>query len=321
MKSFAPFALALSCLAALLPCAASAADAYPTRPVEIVVAYPPGGGSDMTARTIADAARPLMSIPPLVINRPGASGSIGWAYVATGAPDGYRVIIVTPEILVVPLMGIGKTTVQDFQPIARFSDDPLSLTVRADAPWKTIDEFIAYAKAHPGEVTISNAGNGTLSHIATAAMGDKLGTSFQPVPYQGTTPAVMGVLTGDVMATTIPNAELREHVKAGKMRTLAVMSEKAAPGIDGVPTFKEKGYDLQFSGWRGIALPKAAPKDVVDYWRDVARRISESPAFRTTVIKQNLTPAFADAPEFTAAIARQDDSFKKMWPGLKLDKQ
>lgn len=317
MKTFAVFALALSCLAGASP-DARAAEPYPIRPVEIVVAYPPGGGSDMTGRTLADAARPLMSIGPQVINRPGASGSIGWAYAATGGADGYRVLVITPEILVVPLMGIGKTSIQDFHPIARFSDDPLSLTVRADAPWKTIEEFIAYAKANPSKVTISNAGNGTMSHIATVALGEKLGTSFTPVPYQGTTPSVMGLLAGDVMATTIPNAELREHVKSGKLRTLAVMSERAAPGMDGIPTFKEKGYDLQFSGWRGIALSKTAPKEVLEYWRDVSRKVSESPSFRATVLKQNLTPAFADAPEFSAAIAKQHETFRLMWPALKI---
>ena len=106
-------------------------------------------------------------------------------------------------------MGIGKTTVDDFQPVARFTDDPSSVTVRADSQWKTIEEFLAYAKANPTKVAISNAGNGTIPHIAAAALGDKTRTTFTHVAYQGSAPAIMGLLSGDVQATTVAYAELR----------------------------------------------------------------------------------------------------------------
>ncbi|MET0210376.1 MAG: tripartite tricarboxylate transporter substrate binding protein, partial [Burkholderiaceae bacterium] len=175
-----------------------AADPYPSHPMELTVAYQPGGGSDNTARAIAEAARPLLPQPTVVVNKPGASGSIGWSYVANAPADGYKLVLMTPEMLVVPLMGIGKTTVDDFTPVARFTDDPSSITVRVDAPWKTIEEFMAYAKANPTKVAISNAGNGTIPHMAAAALGDKLGTTFTHVPYQGSAPAIMGLLAGDV---------------------------------------------------------------------------------------------------------------------------
>ena len=117
----------------------------------------------------------------VVLNRPGASGSIGWSYVA-GSDDGYRLILMTPEMLVVPLMGIGKVTVGDFQPIARFTDDPSSITVRADAPWRTAQEFIQYAKANPGKVTFSNAGNGTIPHVAAGAFAETIGAQLEHIP-------------------------------------------------------------------------------------------------------------------------------------------
>lgn len=304
-----------ACAAVAAP--ALAADAYPSRPIELTVAYQPGGGSDNIARAVAEAAKPpLLSQPTVVMNKPGASGSLGWSYVASGQPDGYKLVLMTPEMAIVPLMGIGKTTIGDFQPIARFTDDPSSVTVRADAPWKTIDEFLAYAKANPGKVAISNAGNGTVPHIAAAALGERSGAKFLHVPYQGSAPAVLGLLAGSVDATTVAYAELRQHADAGKLRTLGVMADKRIAGLPNVPTLKERGLDLQFSVWRGIGVPKAAPKEVVDKWRDVSRKIAQSAGFQETVHKQSLTPAYADQPEFAAAIDRQSTAFKDLVPKL-----
>lgn len=296
---------------------AVAADPYPAKPMELTVAYQPGGGSDNTARAIAETARSYLPQPTIVVNKPGASGSIGWSYVANSAPDGYRLVLMTPEMLVVPLMGIGKTKVDDFQAIARFTDDPSSVTVRADAPWKTVEEFLSYAKANPGKVAISNAGNGTIPHMAAAALADQTGTSFTHVPYQGSAPAILGLLSGDVQATTVAYAELRPHVESGKLKTLAVMSEKRVIGLD-APTMKEKGADLQFSVWRGIGLPKGAAKDVVEKWREAARKVYETPTFQETIKKQNLTLAYADMAAFSDAIARQNEAFKKLVPKLDL---
>lgn len=302
--------------AACCGAAAQAADSYPTKSIELVVSYQPGGGSDSTARAIADAARPLMPQSVVVLNRPGASGSIGWSYVA-GSDDGYRLILMTPEMLVVPLMGIGKVTVGDFQPIARFTDDPSSITVRADAPWRTAQEFIQYAKANPGKVTFSNAGNGTIPHVAAGAFAEAIGAQLEHIPYNGSAPAIMGLLAGDVQATTVAYAELRQYVESGKLRTLAVMSEKRVAGLD-APTLKELGHDLQFSVWRGLGLPKNAPREAVEKWRAVSRELATSPKFQETMTKQNLTPSYADTPAFIADIERQNQAVKTLMPKLNL---
>ncbi|MBR8653350.1 tripartite tricarboxylate transporter substrate binding protein [Achromobacter sp. Marseille-Q0513] len=302
--------------AACCGAAAQAADSYPTKSIELVVSYQPGGGSDSTARAIADAARPLMPQSVVVLNRPGGSGSIGWSYVA-GSDDGYRLILMTPEMLVVPLMGIGKVTVGDFQPIARFTDDPSSITVRADAPWRTAQEFIQYVKANPGKVTFSNAGNGTIPHVAAGAFAEAIGARLEHIPYNGSAPAIMGLLAGDVQATTVAYAELRQYVESGKLRTLAVMSEKRVAGLD-APTLKELGHDLQFSVWRGLGLPRNAPREAVEKWRAVSRELATSPKFQETMTKQNLTPSYADTPAFVADIERQNQAVKTLMPKLNL---
>jgi len=305
-------------LASLCALASSWAAGYPAKPMELVVAYQPGGGSDNTARAIAEAVRPLLPQTVFVVNKPGASGSIGWSYVATGPADGYRLVLMTPEMLVVPLMGIGKTTADDFQPIARFTDDPSSITVRADAPWRTIEEFLAHAKANPGRVAISNAGNGTVPHMAAAALGDAAGIEFVHVPYQGSAPAIMGLLSGDVQATTVAYAELRQHVEAGKLRTLAVMSDKRIETLAQTPTFKELGHNLLFSVWRGIGVPKGTPAEAVEKWRVASRALAQSAEFQATMRKQNLTPAYADLPEFASDVGRQGQAFEALVPKLNL---
>ncbi|MBD9418408.1 tripartite tricarboxylate transporter substrate binding protein [Achromobacter sp. ACM04] len=319
MRPYRLSALAFSALSAVSVLSAAHAADYPARSMELVVAYQPGGGSDNTARAIAEAVRPpMLAQPTVVINKPGASGSIGWAYVANAQPDGYRLVLMTPEMLVVPLMGIGKTTVGDFQPIARFTDDPSSVTVRADAPWKTVEEFLADAKKNPERVAVSNAGIGTVPHMAAAALGEQAGVKFVHVPYQGSAPAIMGLLAGDVQATTVAYAELQQHVETGKLRTLAVMAPKRLDNLPSVPTMKEKGADLQFSVWRGIGLPKATPADAVEKWRTAARQVAQSQDFQALMRKQNLTPSYADQPQFTADVARQEEAFKALVPKLNL---
>lgn len=319
MRPYCLSALAFSALSAVSVLSAARAADYPARSMELVVAYQPGGGSDNTARAIAEAVRPpMLAQPTVVINKPGASGSIGWAYVANAQPDGYKLVLMTPEMLVVPLMGIGKTTVGDFQPIARFTDDPSSVTVRADSPWKTVEEFLADARKNPERIAVSNAGIGTVPHMAAAALGEQAGVKFVHVPYQGSAPAIMGLLAGDVQATTVAYAELQQHVETGKLRTLAVMAPKRLDNLPDVPTMKEKGADLQFSVWRGIGVPKATPANVLEKWRAAARQVAQSQDFQALMRKQSLTPSYADQPQFTADVARQEEAFKALMPKLNL---
>lgn len=303
---------ALLCL--LFSSAAFAAEPYPSKPVELVVPYPPGGGTDNVGRLVAESVKNLLPQPTIVINKPGASGTIGWSYVANSPADGYKILVMTAEMMLVPLMGIGKTTIDDFEPIARLTEDPLAITVRTDAPWKTVEEFIAHVKANPGGVAISHSGNGSTPHLGAVALSEKLGLKLTQIPYQGSAPAAMGVLSGDVAATTLPYADLSAFVTSGKMRVLAVMSEKRMEGLTDVPTMKERGYDLQYGTWRGIGVAKSTPKPVVEQWRTILHQMTETEAFQSSLKRMNSRFAYADTPDFLSSISREKMDFKKMAP-------
>ena len=152
--------------------------------------------------------------------------------------------------------------------------------------------------------------------MAAGAFAEAIGAQLEHIPYNGSAPAIMGLLAGDVQATTVAYAELRQHVESGKLRTLAVMSEKRVAGLD-APTLKELGHDLQFSVWRGLGLPRNAPRGGGE-WRAVSMELATSPKFQETMTKQNLTPSYADTPAFIADIERQNQAVKTLMPKLNL---
>jgi tripartite-type tricarboxylate transporter receptor subunit TctC len=314
--------LAMAALAALGTGAitAQAAD-YPTRPVELVVAASAGGGTDVMARAFADASRKHFAQPFIIVNKPGASSAIGFGDVANSKPDGYKVGVMSVNLVILPALNIMKTTSDDFIPIARLNYDPAAITVRADSPWKTIEEFIADAKKRPGAIQVGNGGIGDIWHVAAAAFEDRTGTQVNHVPFQGASPAVVSLLGGHVDAITVSPSEVMQHVQSGKLRTLAVMADQRLPGtFANTPTFKERKVDLTLGVWRGLAVPKGTPADVVETLKQAAKTTAADPLFKDALAKANLGEAYLDADGFKAAIESDRDSLKKVLAKLVIQK-
>jgi tripartite-type tricarboxylate transporter receptor subunit TctC len=293
------------------PALAQARD-FPNKPIELVVPFQPGGGTDALARAFADATRKHMPQSVVIVNKPGASGAIGWQDVINAKPDGYRLAVVTVELTTLPHMGLAKFTYDDLTPIARLNADQAAITVRADAPWNTIEEFLAAAKKESGKVSMGNAGNGSIWHLAAAALEDKTGTKFNHTPFQGAGPAVLALLGGHIDAVAVSPAEVTTYVQAGKLKTLAVMAEQRVPGFDKVPTLKERNIDLVIGTWRGIAAPKNTPPEVVAYLKNVSKKAADEPAFREVLQKQNLGFSYADDVAFKANMAKDSAYFKTL---------
>lgn len=291
---------------------------YPQRAVEMVVPWPAGGGTDVIARVYAEAARAHFAQSIIVLNRPGAIGSIGVSDAANAKPDGYKVLMATPELLIAPYLGIGKATYENFIPIARINADPSAITVRTDSPWKTIEEFLAYARANPGKVTLSTSGAGAVPDIAALALQEKTGIQFTRIPYQGEAPAIQAALAGQVDATVVAPGTLDVYVKADKLRVLAVTSAQRVNEFASVPTFKERGIDIAIGTWRGLMVPKGTPEDVVEIWRELTRKVSMEPKYIETLKKQNVNLIYEDGAAFTAVLQQDNALFKQLVPKLKV---
>jgi tripartite-type tricarboxylate transporter receptor subunit TctC len=290
----------------------SAQAAYPERPVELVVPYTAGGGTDAVARAFADAVRKHLPQPVVVVNKTGAGGAIGLTEVMNARPDGAKIGVGTVEITMLPHLGVAKFGIEDFVPIAMLNVEPSAITVRADAPWTTVEAFLADAKARPAQLRVGNSGTGAIWHIAAESLSEKAGVRFLHVPYAGANPAVADLLGGHIEAVTVSPPEVAQHVAAGKLRILAVMSAQRAPKFPQVPTLKERGVDVQISTWRGLVAPKATPEPVLTVLREAARKAVQEPAYRATMDKLDLNAVLIEGDAFRDVMKRDNEFFKSM---------
>ncbi len=298
------------------------ASEYPSKPIELIVPVAAGGGTDIVGRAFAEVGKKYLPQQPMVVvNKPGASGAIGTAELINAKPDGYKIGIVICELTIIPNLGITKYTAADLRPIARLNADPSAITVRADAPWQTIEEFIADARKRKDPVSIANAGVGSIWHMAAAAFSEKLSLPVNHVPFLGAAPAAVALLGGHVDALAVSPGEVAPHVAAGKMRTLAVMADQRVGGLfEKVPTLKERGIDLSIGVWRGLAVPKGTPPDIVATLGTVAAKTADDAAFREVLAKANLGWAYADAAAFQQVIDKDRAFYAELVPRLGLQK-
>ncbi len=297
-------------IAGALPLGLQAQSGYPSRPVELIVPAGAGGGTDVLARAFAEAAKKHLAQPFTVNNRPGASGMIGHGEMINARPDGYKLAVVFAEIVIVPHLGLSKLSYEDFVPIAQLNADPAAITVRSEAPWKTIEEFLAASKGKPGELKMGNSGNGSIWHLAHAALEDKVGVKYNPIPFGGAAPAVLALLGGHVDAVAVSPGEVATHVHSGKLRTLAVMADKRLKGFDSVPTLKERGVDLSLGTWRGLGAPKGTPGEVIALLADCARKCADEPVLKEALDRLSMGLVYADAETFRATMRRDNEMFK-----------
>jgi tripartite-type tricarboxylate transporter receptor subunit TctC len=289
---------------ALVVAAATAlAQGYPTKPVTMIVPFPPGGVADIVGRPLAAEMEKVWKQPVVVTNRTGAGGAVGMAAAAKAAPDGYTILMALSSVSIFPVSDRiqGRAPayeMKDLAPIALITADPTVLIVGADSPWKTLQEFVASAKAYPGQINYSSSGvYGTL-HVAMEMFANAAGVKLFHVPYQGGGPALTALLGGQVHALASGPAPAAAQMKAGKVRALASWSSERLPLLPEIPTFKELGYDAEFYIWSGVFAPAATPTPVLDRLRAVVREAANSPDFKATMEKVQTPVAYLDAPAF-----------------------
>ncbi len=290
--------------AVLLACSSAAlAQEYPTRPVQMVAPFPPGGVADIVGRPLAAAMEKTLKQPVIVVNRPGAGGAVGMTSVAKAPADGYTILIALSSISIFPVSDRinGKAPayeLKDFAPIALVTADPTVLVVAADSPWKDLKDFIATAKAHPGKMNYSSSGvYGTL-HVAMEIFANAAGIKLFHVPYQGGGPALTALLGGQVHALASGPGPAAAQIRGGRVRALAAWSTERLKLLPGIPTFKELGYDAEFYIWSGVFVPAATPAPVVNRLRTAVREAALSPEFKAAMDKAASPVTYLDAPEF-----------------------
>src|SRR5437868_6421614 len=290
-------------IAALLFAGSALAQDYPSKPITMVLPFPPGGVAEIVGRPLASIMEKSLKQPIVLINRPGAGGAVGMASVAKGPADGYTVLMGLSSISIFPVADRvnGKTPpyeLKDFAPIALVTADPTVLVVRADGPYKTVKDFVDAAKANPGKINYSSSGvYGTL-HVAMEIFANAAGIKLFHIPYQGGGPAVTALLGGQVEASPQGPAAAIGQIRAGKMRALASWGTERLKLLPDIPTFKELGYDAEFYIWTGIFVPAATPAPIIARLREAVRNAATSEDFKATMEKVSTPVAYLDAPEF-----------------------
>jgi tripartite-type tricarboxylate transporter receptor subunit TctC len=303
--------------AALSLCAAPGAFAqadYPSRPVTMIVPFPPGGVADITARPLAEAMGRHLKQPVIVENKAGAGGGVGMQYVARAKPDGYVVLLALSSISIIPEADkvLGRDPMfqlNQLVPIARFTADPTVLAVRADGPYKSVADLVEAAKKSPGTIPYGSSGNYGTMHVPMEMLGAASGTTMLHVPFTGAGPAVVALLGGNVEAVSTGPSTVMGHMKGGKVRVIATWGESRHPALPDVPTLKELGYDAQFSQWTGLFVPAGTPDAVVARLRDAARMAVADDAFRNALAKVETPIQYLDQPQFRRF---WDDDAKKL---------
>jgi tripartite-type tricarboxylate transporter receptor subunit TctC len=290
--------------AAVLTHGARAQDAFPSRTVTIVNAFPPGGANDLVTRPIATALEAVLKQPVVVETKAGAAGAVGAQFAASAKPDGYTLLSHNNGLAgyaeVDKLFGRqAKTTRADFIPLARLAADPVLLVVNDQQPYKTLEEFTAAAKSRPDPLVYSSGGLYGATHLPVAMLEKAAGLSkLRHLPTAGGGPAITALLGNNAQFSTQTQLATLQHVKAGKLRALASFGAQRSKALPDVPTMKEKGYDLTYYLWVGLFAPKGTPPAVVSTLTGAVDKAAASPAFTTAIANIGLEPSYLNAADF-----------------------
>ena len=318
MRPIASHILAATVMLAASP---ALAQQFPQhKPVEMTVMFGAGSAADVTARYLADGMAKNLNVPVPVVNRSGGGGAIGYNHVKQQKPDGHSIIWNSNSISTNYHSGILQFDYTAFDAVARVSVETPVIAVRADAPWKTLQELVDYAKANQGKVRIGNSGAGSHTHFASSALFITGGAKVIDVPF-GEGQAVVNLLGSRIEGVVQLPAAVVPHVKSGDLRVLAVLGSKRDPIFPDVATAKELGYPVALDMWRGIAVPKGVPKPIIARLEEAIKHTVESSAFSEAGKAIGFTPAYLPADQFGRLIAGDDARLAGVMADLGLKKQ
>ena len=299
----------------VMPVAAQAA--FPEKEVQIIVPYAAGGATDLIFRALAESSAKYLGKAVVIVNRPGGGGAVGFTEGAKAKPDGYTLTAVITPVTILPHQVKTAFTYRDFAPIINVVDDPSMFLVRADAPWKSLKEFIDYAKKNPNMITVGNSGAGGGVHLVALAFERAAGVRFNHIPFAGGGPSVTALLGGHINAVSVSPPEGISQVKAGKLRIIALFADERFELFPDVPTVKEQGIPFSMGMWRGLAAPKGTPPEVIKTLHDAFKKGMDDPVFKKNAHDMSVKLYYLGPGPFEKRMADDDRHFGNLVAEIK----
>ena len=302
-----------------------AQDGYPSRPIRMIVPFPPGGSTDVLGRIVAEELRAAFGQPVVVENKPGAGGNIGGELAAKSPPDGHTLLMAAagPTVINPSLYArMPYDPARDLAPVSLLVNDHNVMAVHPAVPAKTVAEFIHWAKANPGRVTFGSPGNGTPAHLGGELFNQMANTSMTHVPYKGSGPAVTDLMAGQISVMIDNMPALLPHAQSGRLRALAVASEARASGAPDIPTVAESGLPgFTVTAWKGLMVPAGTPAPIIAKLHRAIVDVLQEPEVRATFAESGATVIGNTPGEFAAAIRAEHARYGRLIveSGVKLD--
>jgi tripartite-type tricarboxylate transporter receptor subunit TctC len=303
------------CGAWMLAAAGALAQGFPAKPVRIVSPYPPGGGNDTLARTIAPKLGELLGQQVIVDNRPGANTIIGTEHAARAAPDGHTMVLVPNVLAINPHLyaKLPYDAARDFTPITLVGTSPLLVAVHPSVPVKDMRGLIALARSRPGQVQYGSSGNGSVGHVGVSLLESMTGVKLDHIPYKGTAPMLLDVMNGQLSFTFASALGAMPHVKAGRLRAIAVTSAKRSPALPELPTIAESGVPgYEFILWYGLIGPAGVPEEIVRRLNAELGKVLQDPQIRTRLANQGVDASPSTPQAFGELVAAELKRYAKV---------
>lgn len=290
---------------------------FPTKEVQIIIPWAAGGATDLIFRALAATTGKYLGKAVVVVNRPGGGGAVGYTEGMQAKPDGYTLTSAVTPLTILPHQVKTAFTYKNFEPIINVVSDPSMFLVRSDAPWKSLKEFLDYAKKNPGMITVGNSGAGGGVHLVALAFEKAAGVKFNHIPFSGGGPSVTAILGGHVNAVSVSPPEGISHVQAGKLKIIALFADKRLQLFPAVATVKEEGIGFSMGMWRGLIAPKGTPPDVIKILHEAFKKGMDDPVLKKNAADMAVNLDYMGPEAFGKLIADDHEFYGKLVKDIK----
>jgi tripartite-type tricarboxylate transporter receptor subunit TctC len=290
---------------------------FPTREVQIIIPWAPGGATDLIFRALGATTSKYLGKAVVVVNKPGGAGAVGYTEAMQARPDGYTLVSAITPLTILPHQVTTAFTYKSFEPVINVVDDPSMFMVRSDAPWKSLAEFLDFAKKNPGMITVGNAGAGGGVHLVALAFEKKVGVKFNHIPFAGGGPSVTAILGGHVNAVSVSPPEGIPQAQGGKLKIIALFAKKRLELFPDVPTVSEQGINFVMGMWRGLAAPKGTPPDVIKTLHDAFKKGMEDDVLKKNAKDMAVHLSYLGPEEFGKLMANHHEVYGKLVEEIK----